>query len=148
MDQILNYVQVTEDIGTSGQPTKEQFSQIAVAGYSAVINLASHDSDGAISNEGSIIASLGMSYVHIPVPFDCPTVEHLKLFCRVMESLRGRRIWVHCAVNYRVSAFLYHYLRAVRKLGDTESRSAMFDRWAPDEIWREFLALEPSEMEV
>jgi hypothetical protein len=65
-----------------------------------------------------------------------------------MEVFRGKRVWVHCAVNYRVSAFLYHYLRTVRKLDDSASRSSVFDWWDPDDTWREFLALELSEMEI
>ena len=142
MDQILNFVQLTDDIGTSGQPTEEQFSRIAESGYDVVINLALFDSDGAIPSEGSIVASLGMSYVHIPVPFDHPTRGHLRLFFRVMEAFSGKRIWVHCAMNYRVSAFLYHYLHTVRKLDESESRSSVFDWWDPDDTWRAFLALD------
>jgi protein tyrosine phosphatase (PTP) superfamily phosphohydrolase (DUF442 family) len=147
-DQIRNFVQLTNDIATSGQPTEEQFSQIAESGHDVVINLALVDSNGAIPNEGSIVASLGMSYVHVPVPFDHPTPEHLRLFFRVMEVFSGKRIWVHCAMNYRVSAFLYHYLRKVRKLGESEARSPIFDIWTPDNVWREFMRLDPIGMDI
>ena len=140
MDHIRNFVQVTRDIGTSGQPTEGQFQDIARAGYAVVINLALHNSDDAIPNEGSIVSSLGMSYVHIPVPFEHPREDHLRTFCGVMEAYRGKKIWVHCVMNYRVSAFLYHYLRGVRKLSESESRSSMFDSWSPDQIWKKFLA--------
>lgn len=148
MNHIRNYVQITDDIGTSGQPTEEQFQDIAGAGYAVVINLALHKSDDAIPHEGSLVSSLGMSYVHIPVPFERPTADHLRTFCGVMEAFRGKNVWVHCVMNYRVSAFLYHYLRGVRKLSERESRSPIFERWSPDEIWQDFLALPTHDLQV
>jgi hypothetical protein len=65
-----------------------------------------------------------------------------------MEAFKGKKVWVHCALNYRVSAFLYHYLRTVRKLDDSASRSSVFDWWDPDDTWRTFLAIELSETEM
>ncbi len=141
--EITNYVQLTDDIGTSGQPTREQFSFIAAAGYEAVVNLALPTSDHAIADEGSVVTGLGMRYVHIPVVFESPTTDDLRTFIAVMKALEGRKIWVHCVVNARVSAFLYHYLRYVRGLDEAASRSVVLDRWEPnmDAAWRAFLAL-------
>lgn len=69
------------------------------------------ESDDAITDEGSVVTSLGMKYVHIPVPLDRPTKEHLRSFIRVMRAMDGEKVWVHCVVNARVSAFMYQYLR-------------------------------------
>ncbi len=80
LNAITNYVPITEDIGTSGQPTKEQFADIAAAGYQLLINLALPTSDHAICNEGSLVTELGMSYWHLPVKFDAPTPQELQLF--------------------------------------------------------------------
>ena len=41
LSAIKNFVQLTPLVGTAGQPTKEQFGDIAAAGYVAVINLSS-----------------------------------------------------------------------------------------------------------
>ncbi len=141
---ITNFVQLTEDIGTSGQPERGQFEAIAREGYDAVINLALADSDHAIPDEGSVVAGLGMSYFHIPVRFDAPTPEDLRTFVGVMRALEGRRKWVHCVVNARVSAFCYHYLRHVRGLDERAARSPILERWEPrmDDTWRAFLALD------
>lgn len=143
MKDITNYVQLTDDIATSGQPTAEQFKTIAEGGFAAVINLAMPDSDGALPGEGSIVTGLGMSYVHIPVPFDAPAAEHLRQFTGALRALEGRKVWVHCAVNARVSAFMYHYLTKVRGLPDSAARSPILDRWEPDmdQVWRDFLAI-------
>jgi len=146
LEAITNYVPLADDIGTSGQPTREQFQAIADAGYDAVINLALPTSDHAIPDEGAVVSGLGMSYVHIPVEFDNPTVEDLRRFVGIMHSLEGRRVWVHCVVNARVSAFLYHYLRHVRQVDESAARSPVLERWEPrmDETWRKFLALDPA----
>ena len=144
LSDITNYVQLTDDIGSSGQPTREQFALIAAAGYAAVINLALPTSDHAIPEEGSLVTSLGMSFHHIPVDFAAPTLEDLRLFIGVMQALEGKSVWVHCVVNARVSAFLYHYLKRVRKLDETDCRSPILERWEPqmDETWQTFLALD------
>jgi protein tyrosine phosphatase (PTP) superfamily phosphohydrolase (DUF442 family) len=147
MQDITNYVQLTDLVGTSGQPTEQQFKAIADAGFTAVINLAMPDSDKAIPEEGSIVTGLGMSYVHIPVPFDAPSCAHLKQFSGAMQAFDGQRVWVHCVVNARVSAFMYQYLTKVKGLPEAESRSPILDRWEPDmdEVWRNFLAMPAAE---
>ncbi len=146
MKHIKNFVQLTDDIATSGQPGAEQFDAIAAAGYAVVVNLAMPDSDNAIPEEGSIVTSLGMSYVHIPVPFDNPRPDHLAVFMQVMDAFAGKRRWVHCVVNYRVSAFMYHYLRTRRGFSDLQARSPVFEFWQPNETWRAFMQLNIDEV--
>ncbi|MBX3705822.1 MAG: protein tyrosine phosphatase family protein [Pseudomonadales bacterium] len=146
---ITNYVQLTPDVGTSGQPRREQFTDIAAAGFAAVVNLAMPSSDHAIADEGSVVTGLGMCYVHIPVRFEAPTVDDLRTFCGVMRAFAGRRVWVHCVVNARVSAFMYHYLRFERGFDDAAARSPVLERWAPqmDAVWQDFLALDRAVLE-
>ena len=131
MTSIRNFIQMTEAVGTSGQPTVEQFVEIADAGYTSVVNLAMPDSDDAIADEGNIVTSLGMKYIHIPVPFDAPTKEHLGSFIRVMRAMDGEKVWVHCVANARVSAFMYHYLRIDKCYDDDAAKSALLRRWNP-----------------
>jgi protein tyrosine phosphatase (PTP) superfamily phosphohydrolase (DUF442 family) len=141
LNAITNYVPITEDIGTSGQPTKEQFADIAAAGYQLLINLALPTSDHAISNEGSLVTELGMSYWHLPVKFDAPTLQELQLFCATLEAWRGKKVWVHCVVNARVSAFVYQYLRHVRGTAPEAARSPILKQWEPkmDAVWQTFI---------
>lgn len=145
---ITNYVPITDDIGTSGQPTPDQFADIAAANYQLVINLALPTSDNAISNEGSIVTELGMSYWHLPVKFDAPTLQELQLFCATLEAWRGKKVWVHCVVNARVSAFIYQYLRHVRGLDLKSARSPILDKWEPkmDAIWKTFIGYSKQEL--
>ena len=136
-------------MGTSGQPAPEQFPAIAAEGYVAVINLAMHDSDLAIPEEGSIVAGLGMTYIPLPVPFDHPTAEHLRRFIGIMTALEGQKVWVHCVVNKRVSAFMYHYLTKVKGMDEGSSSSPILREWETDmsEVWRRFMNLGPDALD-
>ena len=143
LNAIYNYEPITDWLGTSGQPTESQFLDIANAGYRAVINLALPSSDNAIANEGSIVTGHGMAYFHIPVVFENPTMADLRLFFGVVKALEGQKVWVHCVVNARVSAFVYQYLRYVQGLDDEAAKTQLLRKWLPqmDEVWRKFLSL-------
>ena len=147
--EIYNFEQMTDWLGTSGQPTREQFAAIADAGYDAVINLALPESDRAIADEGSIIAGLGMHYVHLPVQMENPTLDNLRTFIGVMQALDGKKVWVHCVVNARVSAFVFHYLRKEKNLPEQDARSSILAQWEPrmDDVWKAFLAIPTESLE-
>ncbi|MET0378542.1 MAG: protein tyrosine phosphatase family protein [Spongiibacteraceae bacterium] len=138
-----NFFQTTETIGTSGQPTREEFADIARQGYRTVINLAMHDSDYALADEGSVVASLGMTYIHLPVPFDAPTRDHLAAFMAFMRAVEAQKVWVHCAMNMRVSAFMYHYLVLDKGVTPAQAKNPILQIWEPTmaPAWRQFLAL-------
>jgi protein tyrosine phosphatase (PTP) superfamily phosphohydrolase (DUF442 family) len=148
MEKPLNYYQSTDNIGTSGQPSREQLADIAKMGYEAVVNLAMHDSEKAIPDEGGIVAGLGMSYIHIPVPFERPAADQLRTFCGIMSVLEGKKVWVHCAINARVSAFMFHYLTKVRGVSEQEATSPFLRDWRPlmDEAWKSLMALEKDDL--
>jgi len=143
MTELLNFHRFTDRVGTSGQPTREQFEDIARAGYSTVINLAMHDSEGALAEEGNLVAGLGMSYVHLPVPFDAPNAAHLRKFVRLMRALEGEKVFVHCVVNARVSAFMYKYLTLTQHSAPEDATSPVLEQWSPsmDAAWQSFMAL-------
>jgi len=150
LGNIRAFVQLTDDVGTSGQPQRAQFELIAKEGYAAVVNLALPTSDDAIADEGSVVTRLGMRYVHIPVDFKNPTLEDVRTFFGTMNALTGRKVWVHCVVNARVSAFMYLYLKHVRGLDDAAARSPVLDRWAPrmEPVWASFIALDRESIDV
>jgi protein tyrosine phosphatase (PTP) superfamily phosphohydrolase (DUF442 family) len=146
MDRILNFVQLTDSVGTAGQPTAEQFADIAAAGYVAVVNLAVPDSHNAVANEGSLVTATGMVYVNIPVKWEAPTLADLQRFIRTMRVFEGEHVFVHCAMNMRVSAFMYHYLTVEKGLPPERARSPILEKWTPkmDAVWQAFLALPPA----
>ena len=149
IQDILNFHQMTDDIAIGGQPTAGQLSHIADEGYSVVVNLATHDSNSAIPEEGSIIASMGLSYVHVPVPIEAPTPDHVRKFFKVMDSLDGEKVFVHCASSGRVSAFMHRYMMLKKGASPEEATSPLLQRWMPrmDETWKSILKLELAEIE-
>ncbi|GAB1261556.1 protein tyrosine phosphatase family protein [Aurantivibrio plasticivorans] len=138
---ILNYYQVTASIASSGQPTEAQFDEIARDGYEVIINLAMPDYENSIATEGSIVTSLVMSYIHIPVPFDSPNKDHFETFAGFMDALGSKKVWVHCIVNARVSAFLFRYLQS-KGFSAAQAKTPVLEQWLPkmDSVWREFIS--------
>lgn len=148
LSDITNYFQMTDLVATSGQPSREQFKDIADAGFAAVVNLAMTDGENALLDEGSIVAGLGMTYIHIPVPWEAPTSGHLNQYLGVMKALEPAKVWVHCVVNARVSAFNYHYLKNRLALEEAACRSPLLEKWEPkmEDVWKAFLATPRTEM--
>ncbi|MEP0202652.1 MAG: protein tyrosine phosphatase family protein [Halioglobus sp.] len=146
---ILNYFQATDHIASSGQPTKEQFNDIASEAYDVVINLAMPDHKNSIDNEGSLVTALGMTYIHIPVPFDAPSEADFATFSGYMDALESKKVWVHCIVNARVSAFLFRYLQASRRFSATEAKTPVLEQWLPqmDNVWKEFISRAPEQLQ-
>jgi len=131
---------VDDVLCTSGQPTVEQLSAISAAGFKAVINLALHDDPRySLPDEPGTAKSLGLIYVHIPVQFEAPADADLQDFFAAMDAHRDEKLWVHCAANIRVSAFLGLY-RVIRQGWAVEQAfELMHEVWQPNEIWSAFI---------
>jgi protein tyrosine phosphatase (PTP) superfamily phosphohydrolase (DUF442 family) len=139
LDNILNFVQISETIATAGQPTEAQLTEIKNAGYQTVVNLALTTSTNALPNEQEIVESQGMHYVHIPVVWEKPTQDNLDRFFEVMHENANRKVFVHCAMNMRVSAFVYLYRRIQEGLTDELARQDLHKVWIPNETWQCFI---------
>lgn len=136
---IQNFLQITPELGTAGQPLRGQFEAIGAAGYAAVINLAMPDSMDAVAEEDEIVSGLGLEYYPIPVEWEYPQPEDLSQFFERMDALRGQKVFVHCARNMRVSAFVYLY-RVLHKGEPAEAcRRDLEKIWTPNEVWEEFI---------
>jgi protein tyrosine phosphatase (PTP) superfamily phosphohydrolase (DUF442 family) len=96
-------------------------------------------SDNALPHEGSIVTGLGMAYVHLPVDFKAPSPEDFRAFCGVMEAFDGRRVFVHCAANMRVSAFVFLYRVLHQRVSSSEAERDLHAIWQPDEVWSRFI---------
>jgi protein tyrosine phosphatase (PTP) superfamily phosphohydrolase (DUF442 family) len=139
LTDILNYLPTTAALSSAGQPTAEQFATIAAAGFEVVINLALSTSDDALPNESDIVAAHGMTYVHIPVVWENPTMQDLDDFFAAMDAHHGQKIFLHCIVNKRASAFgfLYSVLRAGIPVAEAEK--TMHHIWRPNHTWKRFI---------
>lgn len=142
MNKILNYVKINELISTSGQPKIEELELIANEGFEVVINLAMPTTSNALENEDKIVSSLNMSYIHIPVDFENPKISDLKLFLNVLQALGANKVWIHCAKNYRVSAFMYVYHKYILHTPFEQIDLSIFDMWQPSLVWQELMKVQ------
>ncbi|MGZ5786918.1 MAG: protein tyrosine phosphatase family protein [Ramlibacter sp.] len=141
LSAIYNYRAACDAIGTSGQPTVAQLSGIAQAGFRTVINLALHDDPRySLPDEAGTVRSFGMNYVHIPVQFATPTEEDLRAFFAAMDAHGSEKVWVHCAANMRVSAFLGLYRVLRQGWPQDKAFELMRGLWEPNEVWSAFIA--------
>lgn len=141
MKDIYNYQFLNEKLSSSGMPTAEQMKEVAGAGVQVVINLALTTSQGALPNEDSVVKSLGMKYVHIPVEWNNPTKQNLDDFFSTMDEHKEDKVLVHCQANYRASSFVMLY--RVLKLGwkKEDAIPVMEKMWNPEDfpIWQQFI---------
>lgn len=139
LSDITNYLAIGPNLGTAGQPTAAQFKAVADAGYAVVINLALSTSDNALPHETELVKSLGMTHFHLPVVWEAPTQGDLALFFRLMDRNRHLKVFVHCALNMRVSVFVYLY--RVLHLRESEPTAAADLRriWQPNPTWQAFI---------
>ena len=133
LQDVYNYVLISDRLSTGGQIAYDQVSLLKEAGYDLVINLASA-SEGGNALEGFLVAKEGLTYINIPVPFSNPPMRDLQMFFDVMEANRDRKVFVHCAANMRASAFVYLYRTLVQNVSDEEALPAMLEIWNPDEV--------------
>ncbi|MEM9923350.1 MAG: protein tyrosine phosphatase family protein [Cyanobacteria bacterium P01_D01_bin.50] len=141
LENIYNYLKISDKIATSGQPSVEEFSYIKRAGYQVIVNLALKDSSNALPNEKEIVETLGMQYIHIPVIWENPMPENFKEFIQVMKTSADKKIFVHCAANKRVSAFIYLYRRLYEGVSDEEAKKDLDKIWVPNQTWQQFIQL-------
>lgn len=146
MNKVLNYIKINELISTSGQLKPEQFKQIAEDGFEVIINLAPYNTSNALENEDKIISDLDMAYFHIPVDFENPKTSDLKLFLNTMQALGANKVWVHCAKNYRVTAFMYVCHKYILKTPFENIDLSMFEHWTPNERWQELMKIDYDEL--
>ena len=126
---------------TAGQPSEDQLEDAARQGVHVIINLALHDDPRySLRDEAGTVRGLGMEYIHIPVQFSSPTENDLRAFCDAMDAHKDQKVLVHCAANFRVTAFIGLY-RVIRDGWPPEKAfEPMRSVWEPDEVWKTFIA--------
>jgi protein tyrosine phosphatase (PTP) superfamily phosphohydrolase (DUF442 family) len=142
VDQAYNFRTIDEAVSTSGLLSEEQLSELRDSGYEVVINLLPRNSEHAIKNEEDIVIGQGVEYLHIPVDFSAPAERDYSEFVNAMKSREGKKVLIHCAANYRVSAFYAMY--AYEHLGWSASwaKEHIASIWCPEDNppWDQFIA--------
>jgi protein tyrosine phosphatase (PTP) superfamily phosphohydrolase (DUF442 family) len=138
LSSIFNYLQINPNIATSGQPRDNQFEAIKAAGFGKVINLAPPSGENSVADEASILFKMGIDYINIPVDFSAPTEQDFEQFIIHMQSHQTQKVWVHCAANMRVSAFIFRYRTAILGENRKTAEVDLLKIWRPNKIWRKF----------
>ncbi len=139
MISIYNFFQVSERLACAGQPGESQLQSLAEDGYQVVINLGLSDGKYALADEAASVSNLGLTYHHIPVLFDNPLIGELVSFISLMDKHGHQKTLVHCAANYRASAFTGLYLFAAELLNQDQMQEFIEQVWQPDGIWQQFI---------
>jgi protein tyrosine phosphatase (PTP) superfamily phosphohydrolase (DUF442 family) len=141
IENIYNYKKANEQIITAGQPSEEQLRAVAKAGFNAVINISTNDPRYALPDEEGLVRSLGLQYRYLPVVWDNPTPENFEQFATAMEQLAGQKTLVHCAANYRASAFYALYAMTKKDWSEAQVDDFIASLWQPHEHpqWLKFI---------
>lgn len=140
LEDIRNYTRVSDQLASAGQIGYDQIPLLDDAGYDVVVNLAIADEERN-GREGFLVTQEGLTYVHIPVEWQAPTLDHVEQFLNVMRANEGRKVFVHCFANMRATAFVYLYRTLVLGEPEADARATMLEVWNPDEndAWRELI---------
>ncbi len=139
IEDIRNFAPVSADLATGGQPSEQQVRELSAAGFEVIVNLGLLDPRYCLADEAGLAASLGVEYHHIPVDFNAPRAGDLDTFFDVMDGARARKVFVHCAANYRVSSFVALYGQARLGWSASEADAHVRRIWQPNETWTAFI---------
>jgi len=139
LESIKAFVGVDAALATAGQPSVAELGEVAARGFEVVVNLGLLDPRYCLADEAGTVRTLGLEYHHVPVEFGAPTVDDFRRFHAVMQACCGKRTFVHCAANYRVSCFVALYGEAELGWSRAEADAHVARVWAPNETWLAFL---------
>ena len=139
--EVLNFRAYSPSLASSGQIAGHHLESLQQEGFQRIIYLA-YRTRGNSADQLNIdkqATDLGLSYVHIPVPWQSPSLSDYQTFAAVMTSGPSMKTLLHCQMNYRASAFSFLY--RVLELGTAyeEAANDLFAIWHPDAIWLEFI---------
>lgn len=112
---IDNFQQPENNIATGGQPSSVQIDWLKNNGFNAVINLSPESTKNYLSNEAELVRQEGMNYFHYPVDCSSLAPDQYEGFRDILEGVKGSKVFVHCGMNVKSSAFVHLY--RVRELG-------------------------------
>ena len=142
---LLNRIDYSPALTTSGQPTEAELRLIASAGYDRIIFLAFTNHPRAVAHEDDIARGLGLQFIHIPVEWNSPNPADFVAFAAVMQTHGSGRTLVHCEVNFRASVFGFLYQVLFAGADVDESLSQMQSIWVPNDTWEAFIVRVMSE---
>ena len=137
LSHVLAFQVVDENLVTSGQPSSDELALIAQAGFKVVINLALTDASHVLAGEDRRVLELGMDYINLPLLFDRPSYAQALRVLDLLKSLQHQKVWLHCALNMRVSSLIYVYRVHHLMMDEVEAKALLDQIWTPNAAWSE-----------
>jgi uncharacterized protein (TIGR01244 family) len=101
---IRNFLRVTPEFCTGGQPRPEHFAQLKADGVKAVLNLRQPGEHRA-AEEQAAAEQAGLKYFNVPVEYSNPTDAAADQFLKITDDPANRPMFIHCTAAIRVGAF-------------------------------------------
>ena len=137
-----NLVVIDAKLTTSGQPSAEWLGTLAAQGYEAVIYLAPSTVSDAVKAEPQLVTAQGLAFHHLPIPFGKPTEADYEHFATLLQSLRGKKVLVHCQVNMRASTMTFLYRVIVEHVAPDQAYASVSRVWTPEGPWKRLMLAE------
>jgi uncharacterized protein (TIGR01244 family) len=102
--EIRQFLQVTPEFCTGGQPRPQHFAELKNRGVKAVLNLRTpveHRAD----EEKAAVEEAGLKYFNIPVNYREPSAADVDAFLKLTDDPANRPMFIHCTAAIRVGAF-------------------------------------------
>jgi hypothetical protein len=134
-----NRVDISPALTTSGQPTARLPRDAEIPGLRGRdLPRAAHVMD-AIAEEPKIVGRQGLVFVNIPIDFGKPTAADFEAFTRVMRAFEGRKLFVHCQMNFRASSMVFLHRAITLKEPPGPAWQSVQKAWVPNETWKKYI---------
>jgi uncharacterized protein (TIGR01244 family) len=102
---ISTFAQIESTIACGGATTPEAIREVKKMGFKTVVNLRLASEQGAlVDEEGAVVRSLGMNYVHLPFNIQTPDTKLVENFIAAVSAPGSAPAYVHCAAGGRAAA--------------------------------------------
>lgn len=141
IENSYNFKEISSRVTTSGVVGRERLKSLSSEGYEVVINLLPNDNKYAVPEEKEIVESQNIAYIHIPVDFKAPQRKEYVEFTEALDKPGTQKVHIHCAANWRVSAFYGAYAVSKGIWSAEKATHFISSIWNPAEhtAWQNFL---------
>ena len=102
---ISTFAQIETTIACGGSTKPEAIQELKKMGFKSVINLRLASEEGAlVEEEGAVVKSVGLNYVHLPFNMQTPDPKLIDNFIAAVTLPANQPAYVHCAAGGRAAA--------------------------------------------
>ncbi len=131
----MNYHVIDDRLATGGHFTDGGLEALVDRGLDVVIDLREEPPTG----RREALEAAGVQWIHLPVSWKAPKPADFERFRGVLARVRGERVLVQCAANYRASAMTYLYRVLEEQADEREARADLETVWRPNRTWRTYM---------